>query len=483
MEYTFADIGACRKSITLKYTPVEVNEAMDAALTNVDSQVQFKGFRRGKAPRHLLLKKYGDVAEEKARLNLVNKALMEILEKDDIDIFGEFAMPPVNHPIVVGQPYMLNLEVDCYPVFDLPDCKQLTYTPFQDTVDDSQVEAGIDKFRQSLTHYYAGETVAENDVLNVSIKGVVADKEFLSLDDKNLRVAGEEFMGMNCPELVAKFTGAKVNDTIQVAITLPEEHPNPELRGKLADFTVLINSIQRPEYKEFNDEFVQQFGFSNLDNLKQRLRISMVQSAFNEFTQNQKEELIDQLISLTSFPIPQHSLGREIVRLKNILEDKVKKNNSSITPDELGKILQENQKYIGEMAERNLRWKSISHHLAKREKIEVVPEDLDNAVKMYSQELNVTPAEFVKNLKNQSDGLDALRDQIVESKVVKYLVDNAKSKGAGSGADSDIEKANVDAVNIAALGEKQGTEPVETTPTPEAAPSEGEAPITGDVSV
>ncbi|MCC8180105.1 MAG: trigger factor family protein, partial [Planctomycetes bacterium] len=89
MEYELNDAGPCRKTLLLKFSVEDVNKAFDESYTEINNYVQIKGFRKGKAPRHTLEKRFGSQATDAAKEHLVDTNLKDTVQKEKLQIIGQ----------------------------------------------------------------------------------------------------------------------------------------------------------------------------------------------------------------------------------------------------------------------------------------------------------------------------------------------------------------------------------------------------------
>lgn len=448
MEYELSDIGPCRKSLVLKFTADDVEAALADSYAEVDRHVQIKGFRKGRAPRNILEKKFGREARMGAEESLAEKNVGPTLEKEKVAVFGNLDNKTEPESLKPGAPYEIKVEFDIRPDFELPDYKGLELKEQPVAVEEEAVDEGVERFRKMFASYDTVDGAAEKgDVLNVNFKGSSGGKEFMNMEDKNLRVEGEQLFGMPYPELESKFVGVKAGDTVELTINLPEDHPDPELKGKPADIVINTIQVQRPKLPEINDEFAANLGMQDLATFRDRVRSNLMSEALMAVRVKQEQEIIDQLIGATSFPIPEHSVKLETEAILN--HERMELMRKNVAGEELEKALAEKRDDAAKTAERRVRWEIISSRIVEAENLQVTQQEISNHIESLAQSYNTTPAKIIQRVK-EFDGIPAMLKEIMDIKVLHFLIENAKG-GAGDAEKraEDIVKANAEASSAA----------------------------------
>lgn len=454
MEYELTDIGPCRKRLVLKFEAAEVDKALDDSYAEVDNYVQIKGFRRGKAPRRILEKKFSKEARQGTEERLTEKNVRETIEKEKLAVLGPVTPQTAAGTLQPGAPYALTVEFDFRPDFELPEYKGLEFNARPEAIPEEKVDAGIERFRKMFAKHDPVDGPAEvGDILNVNFRGSVEGKEFMHMLDKNLRVEGDQLFGMPYPELIEKFKGAKAGDRANVQINLPDEHPDETLRGKLADVEIEVNNVQRPRLPELTDEFAANLGMANLASFRERIRTNLINEEMLAVRTKQEQEIIDQMIAATSFPIPETFVKNETEAILN--HERMEASRRGLAGEALAKAVEEKRPEAMQTAERRVRWEIISSRIVEKEGIEVSQAEIANHVDALAHSYNTTPAKILQRVK-EFNGVPAMIKEIMDIKVIQFIIDNSKSgKNASGQRAEDIEKANSAAADV---GNKPGAE-------------------------
>ncbi len=452
MEYELIDAGSCRKKLLLKFSAQDVDTAFDASYDEINSYVKIKGFRKGKAPRRTLQTRFAKEAAAGARQELTEKHLQGVIEKENLQILGDAASKNQNALPQAGMPFTIDLEFDIVPEFELPEYRNLEIDEQPVDVTDEQVEAAIERYRKMLANYEPVEEDAkEGDVLRVDFVAKVEGEEIMSMDEQRLRVEGDILFGLPCPELVSKFTGAKAGDLVVLGIRLPQDHPNPEYRGRDADVEVSVKSVERGSLPDLNDDFAQNIGMGTMEQFRDRIKTNLLREAFVAAKQKEEDGIINSLLAKADFECPRGMVDAETNTLveqqrAHLARAGVKQGDAMMT--QLGKYREEAAKE----AERKVRWTIMCRKIAEKEGIQVTNDDLAAQVDALAQTYNMPAAKVIQRIR-EFDGVGPMMTEILSIKVIQMISQNRK--GAEKTTNTETESTNADAAKIATQPDKE----------------------------
>jgi trigger factor len=273
----------------------------------------------------------------------------------------------------------------------------------------------------------------------------VDGEEIMSMNEQRLRVEGEILFGLPCPELVSKFSGAKAGDLVVLAITLPQDHPNPEYRGREANVEVSVKAVERGALPELNDEFAQNIGMGTMEQFRERIKANLLREAFVAAKQKEEDEIINTLLGRVTFEVPKGMVDSEtnaLVEQQRMQLARMGANQGDVMKAQLEKFRPEAAKE----AERKVRWTILSQKIAEKEGIQVTNDDLAAQVEALAQTYNTTPAKIIQRIR-EYDGVGPMMAEILSIKVIQMISQN--KKGAGATINTETESVNEDAAKIA----------------------------------
>ena len=253
MKATFISREKNDVKFTMEFTAEEFDNAQIKAYQQVKDQFQIDGFRKGKAPRSIIEKHYGEgVFFEEAIDELFRehygKALAE-LELEVIDSpAAEFSK------LAKGEGFTVTITVPCFPIVEVKDYKGVEIEKVEQEVKDEDVENEIKALQKRNARMILVERPAqEGDTVLLDYSGFVGDEQFEggTAERQDLKLGS----GMFIPGFEEQLIGATPGEKKDVVVTFPEEYHADSLAGKEAVFQCLVHEIKEEQIPELDDEF------------------------------------------------------------------------------------------------------------------------------------------------------------------------------------------------------------------------------------
>ncbi len=451
MEYELNEVGPCRKKLVMKFNVEDIDQAFDESYGEINDYVQIKGFRKGKAPRRTLEKRFGSEAAVGARRFLTEKHLNDVIKEAELKPLGGAEDMTTDAP-VPHQPFNVVLELDVMPEFELPVYTGLELAEQPVEVGDSAVDESLERYRKMFANYEPVDEPAEvGDVLKVDFLAKIDGEEVMNMKEQRLRVEGEVLFGLPCPELVEKFKGVKAGDKVELTITMPDDHPNVDLRNRPALIEVTVNGVERGELPVIDDAFASNLGMGSLKDLRDRIHANLVREAMVEARTKQEKEITEKLLGAVEFPVPLDMVTSETNALLD--QQKMRLERSGIAPADVTARVEAFRPEAAKMAEEKVRWGIMATKIGEKEEITVTNEDMASQIEALAQAYNTTPATIIKRVR-EFDGVAPMMQEILSIKVMQFIVDHAKGGRLDpEKKDSDTDVVNADAAGSASAGE------------------------------
>ncbi len=447
MEYQIKDVGTCRKLIEMKFTAEEVDKSFDECYLNINSQVRIKGFRQGKAPRKVLESRFAKDAASDVVKALIRSELDKLREKEKLQTAGSYLLKNSDGLAEPHKPINLDLEFDVIPEFELPEYRGIELTDQPVEVKEEKITEMLERYRRMFANYQEIEEPArQDDIIKVDFETKVDGEEIMHMENQRLRVDGNILFGLPCPQLVEKFTGVQKGDFVELPITLPDDHPNPELRNKEARVEVTVKGVERGDLPELNDAFSEGLGMGTLSQLRERIRENLARDAFMEAKQKEEDEIVDKLLAAAPFEVPEAMVKSEtdaIIQQRRLQQIRTGVKEDDAMRHQLEAFRPEAEKD----ALRKVRWGILAGKIGEKEQVKVTNDDLAAQVEALARQYNTTPAKIVQRIR-EFDGMQPMLAEIQSAKVLQIIAENAKGRPEKRAA-ADMERANAAAVATA----------------------------------
>ncbi|MGY2711550.1 trigger factor [Thermostichus sp. MS-CIW-28] len=323
-----------------------VKRSYEKTLRQLEQNIQIPGFRKGKAPRNLVVRQVG---RERIMASAVDDLISEAIQQ----AFKEARLTPISRFELddeVGQllaqfnpeaDFSFSGYVEVYPEARVGQYKGLTVTATRVDVKPEQIDQLIDRWRdQRATLLPVEDRPAQlGDV--VVIDFAARDAEGNPLDemttqDFQLELKEDNFI----PGFVAGIVGMQLDETKEIAATFPDDYFRKELAGKTVTFTVCLREIKAKELPELDDAFVQEISsFQTVAELREHLQKRLEQDALTQSEENLETAILNAILETTEVDLPETLIEQETTQL--LAQSLQALRQEGIKPGELRKFLSE----------------------------------------------------------------------------------------------------------------------------------------------
>ena len=422
MKIEIEEVGPCKKLLKFEIPKETIEEEWQKQLKEVSRMANLPGFRKGKAPRKLLEKNYGDKIVEEVKRAIVSSSYQETIEKNKLSPVGDPDVGDIN--LELGKPLKFEVTLEVLPTFELGEYKgmQLKRKPVSVTDED------IDKALETISRQKAQLTVVKS--------GKVKDEDFIICDcevgvngeivwtDKELEVmvSGSQVADINVPDLKNSLVGAKSEDKVSVDVELGDSFSVEQHRNKSAKLEISIKEIKRPKSPEINDELAKQVGYDTLDELKefmsQRLEMEKKRMAEGEM----QEQISSKLIEMADFDMPEDMKTHHTnERLHKYQLDLI---NKGTPQEEIEKNLEDLKNASEESVVRDFKMSLVLEQIAEKERIFVTEDDVNRRISEMAGMYGLDAAGMKKQLEKMNS-MSNLRHQLRETKTLNLLMKEA----------------------------------------------------------
>ena len=427
MKATFISREKNDVKFTMEFTAEEFEAAQVKAYQANKGKFVVDGFRKGKAPRSIIEKRFGegiffeDAIDELFRENYA-KALLE-LELEVIDSpAAEFS------EIKKGEGFTATITVACYPVVEIKDYKGVEIEKIVNEVAEEDVERDIEQLQKRNARVILVEREAkEGDTVLFDYAGFVGEEQFEggTAERQELKLGS----GMFIPGFEEQLVGATPGEKRDVVVTFPEEYHAPDLAGKEAVFHCLVHEIKEEQLPELDDEFAKDVSeFDTLDELKAATREKLEKYAAAGAETQMQDKALEIVVEANEVEVPAVMVEDEVERMIHELNNQLRYQGMSVNQylEFIGKNIAEFKEELRPDAERQVKTRLVLMGIVEAEKIEVSEEELEEELKMMSMQYNMA-VEEVKNALG-AENLGFFKKDIQVKKAIQFIFNNAVIK-------------------------------------------------------
>ena len=415
-------------SLEFTVTQDEFEEAVNKAYLKVKNSINVQGFRKGKAPRHIIEKKYGksifyddalDFAVQEAYPKAVNELELDVIDSPKVNVekFEE------------GEDIVITADVEVMPEVDLPQYKgvEVVKTDIKVTEEDVEKELKTIQEKNARIVEVADRPVQKGDFLTIDYEGFVGEEQFEggTAENQTLEIGSDSFI----PGFEDQLIGKEKGEEVTVNVTFPEEYHAENLKGKDAVFNVKIHEIKAKELPEIDDEFAKDISeFDTLEELKDDTRKVLQQKASDTVKISNDNNVVTKIVNDTKLEVPEVLIQREMEYLGRQYENQFRQQgfNGKEYDNLINNFVKQYKEGARNQAEFNVKAELVLDALIKKEEIDVTDEELKQEIDKIAESYKVEEdrLEAFKEAMMQSDA-SYIKDTIQKRKVIDMLVENA----------------------------------------------------------
>ncbi|MEO7651838.1 MAG: trigger factor [Bryobacteraceae bacterium] len=414
-------VEGCKHSLEISIPVEEVETETDRVVASIQQRAKMPGFRPGKIPHGLVRKNFQGDIRQKVLENLIPRHLQKRLEEDDLHAIGQPDVTDVK--LEAGEPLRFTAEFEVNPEIDLKDYKDLTVAYHDPEITDEDVDKRLEGLRDRKADFSNVDPrpVEDGDFAVVSLVSIAGvEGEPIKQDEIMLHIGGEDTM----EAFTTNLRGMSPGETKQFDVPYPEESAQKRLAGRTVKFEALLKAIRKKELPELNDEFARDLGdYQSLEELKEAIRKSIFSERQQAGQQEAKNKLVDSLVDLHDFPVPEAYVNRQI-------QNRVERSLQAMAADgaDISKLkldwskVKESQK---DLAVREVKASLLLGKVADRESIDATRDEVDREVERIARQQREPVA--AAKMRMEKDGtLGRIASNIQTEKTLSFLFEHAR---------------------------------------------------------
>lgn len=397
----------------------EWKDALDRAFTKEQANAKVDGFRKGKVPRDIYIKKYG---KESLYYTAINNELGILYEKVLKDNKLEPIMDPKIEIVSVDDEKLtVKFTITTKPEVKIKKYKGLGVKKETVKVTKEEIDTEINNLRNRYADLVIKDGKIESgDIAVIDFEGFLGDKAFDGGKGENysLTIGSNTFI----PGFEDQLIGHKAGDNVDVKVTFPKDYQSEELKGKKATFKVAIHEVKTKELPELDEEFFLDLEMEDVKDEKSLRKVCEDQiKARKEYDAENKyiDSLLEALEKQTTVEIPNELTEEEIDRM--IHEYAHNLEHQGISLELFYQYTNSDEQALREQmrndAEKRVKYRFMLEEVAALEKVKVTDKQVDTEAEKLAKQYNVSKDEFLTHF----GGVEALRYDLMIQKVVEII--------------------------------------------------------------
>lgn len=427
MGYTVEKISGNQVKISFEIAAEKFDEAMQKAYLKMRGRVNVPGFRRGKAPRKLIEKMYGEgVFYDDAIELLFPDAYDEAVKAENLQVVDRPEMDEMKQ-IGAGKDLQFSVKVYVKPEVELGDYKGLKGTKFIHKVTDEEIDNRIQQDVDKATTMadVTDRAVENGDTVNLDYAGSVDGVAFEggTAQGQTLEIGSGHFI----PGFEEQMIGMQIGEEKDLQVKFPDEYHAENLKGKDAVFHVKVNGIQQKVVPALDDDFAADVSECNtFDEYKQSIVKELTDRAQKNADVQLENELIQAAVDASDCDIPDAMIDSETDVM--VQEMKLRMAYQGLRFEDYIKYTGQTEDQIREMyrpeAKNRVKMQLVLEAMVKAEGIEPTEEEIEKATADEAQRANREVEEFKASLSDRQK--EYLKENAAIRRVVDLVVSSAK---------------------------------------------------------
>lgn len=411
---------------TIEFTAEEFEAARVKAYQENKNQFTIDGFRKGKAPRSIIEKRYGDVFAEDAINDMLADGYPNALDELDIEVIDQPRME--FGKIEKDAPFTVTVTVAVYPEVEVKDYKGIELEKVDAEVTDEDVNTEIENLRKRNARMVTVDReVKDGDHIILDYKGFVGDEQFEggTAEGYPLVIGSGSFI----PGFEDQLIGAKKDEEVEVKVTFPEEYHAEELAGKEAVFKCVVHEVKEEELPELDDEFAKDVSeYDTLEELKKETKEDLTKRK-SAWAENQmKDKAVEIVCENNDIEIPAVMIDDEISQMIRELDMQLSQQGLSFQQylQFLGKDMMAFREEVKDDAERRVKMRMVIRAIVDAEAIVATEEEIEKELELLGIQYGLEK-DKVKEMVGEKN-LEYIGQDVKMKKAVDFIYENAKVK-------------------------------------------------------
>lgn len=417
--------GANKVKLTVQVTAEDFAAALQQAYIKSRGKFSVQGFRKGKAPRPVIERHYGE--------GIFFEDAFEILFPDSYSkAVDETGIVPVSRPeidiekIGKAEGIVFTAEVFVKPEVKLGDYKGVKAEQKKAEVSDEQVEDELARTAERNARWVDVDREAQNgDKVVIDYSGSVDGVKFDggTADNQVIELGSNTFI----PGFEEQVVGMKKEEEKDITVTFPEEYRAEKLAGKEAVFHVVLHDVKQKELPTLDDDFAQDVSeFDTMEAYRADVRAKLLAHAEEHAKEDTESAVLEVVVENAEIDLPEVMIENQIDHQLKQLEYSMMYQGIRLEDymNMTGTKLEDIRAQYRESAEKSVRTQLVVEAVMKAENIESTEEQVAEAIQKRAERAKKDIEEYSKALSDEERAY--IKDNLAYDNTVTFLVENAQ---------------------------------------------------------
>lgn len=428
MNVTIEHLAPCKKLVRVELDAQAVDAAFESMTKDFQKQANLPGFRPGKAPKEMVVRKYEKDIQDEVKRKLIGESYKKAIEEKKLDVLGYPDIEEIQFGR--GQPLQFAATIETEPEFQLPDYKGLLVKREAKSVTDEDVERALNLLRDQQVKFEKVEReLRAGDIAVVNYTGTCDGKPITETAPTARGLTEKQNFWVEMqpasfiPGFADQLVGAKAGDKRTVNVEFPPDFVTKELMGKKGVYEVEVAEVKEKQLPALDDAFAKNYDCENIAKLRENVRRDLENELKYKQSKDTRGQIVKALMERVNFDLPESAVAQET---RNVVYDIVRENTKrGITREMIEKEKDQIYSVAAQGAKDRVKLSFLVQRIAEKEEIKVAQEEILRRVQTLAAMYQIPPDKFLKDLQKRN-GLIEIYDSLAHEKVMEFLENNAK---------------------------------------------------------
>ena len=399
-------------------------ETYERTLKAYGANVNIAGFRKGKAPNHIV-EKY--VGEERIKAEVIDRLFPSEFQKAvDENKLNIAFRPEIEHiDFTIGQELKLKAKVELKPEVKLGAYKDVEVEYKEVKTEDGALEKELEQTRRRFSTLEKVDRLAtDKDTVVFDFVGFVDGEKIEHGEGKNysLDLANSNFI----PGFAEGLIGHGADEEFTIDVTFPEEYHEEKLKGAKAQFKIKMHEVKERKMPELDDELAKKAGKDTLEALKEDIKNYLDMVVKNQNDRLKSDAIFEKILETTEIKIQDSMLDREY----QAIMDEARQTASQQGADFDKLVEQEGkdnvEKRFREEAQKRIKNSLIVEKIAQEADLKIEQKDIMEHINQMASMYGMPAVQLFEEMRKNPNSFAAISQQITANKVNEFLLNNNK---------------------------------------------------------
>ena len=423
---TIEEAGPCKKKVTIEIVQEKIKKAIDKQYEEMGKEALVPGFRKGRAPRRLLEKRFGKETTEQIKLALLADASKSAIEDNKLQTIGEPDIDFENIELPAEGSLTFDFEIEVRPEFDLPQLEGIPVTRTKLEVTDEQIDREIEQMQRwsgIWTPREEGPVELEDQIIADAVLKIEEIEEDEKLDNIEIYVRQSGFVGaIPVEKLDELLVGAKAGETKKTSVEVPKTFFREEYRGKKVDIQISIQDIKWLKPAELDENLLKRYGVEDKDELREKIHDTLHGRLETQGRTEMTEQIYEYLLDKTDLDLPMNIVAEQTNSVlqrqyTNLLM-------RGLSREQIGEQIEQLQAGSEQQAEKQVKTFFIMDKIADKLDMDVSEEEINGHIAQLAMQRGQRPEKMREDME-RNGSLAQLNLEVRQDKCIAKLLETA----------------------------------------------------------